>query len=451
MGDVQAARRPEPLSDLVEESLDEAQFLWRRFEATLATHARDLAGLSFWIEERLLGAIDGVRAGGDAVIEPLLVPALDAEDPYRAIAAAHALAVDGNEGGLKILLGAMRAAEGAKLAGFRRAIELSRSEVLLGAIERAIPETGPELAALLWGIRAFRQRDPGPDIAHAILSAHPGMRAAALTALRHIPDSRALGRAQREVEQDFGSSDLGVRGAAIETGLILGISAAWSRCLELVAKPGPGMTGAMLLVAMLGNERDQERVLVAVGNKAVRAHALFAAGFAGTRAAIEVCLAAMAEEPVAKLAGEAFCAITGLDLERERLVAAPPDEPAEPIPFEEEDLDADLVPKAEDLLPSPDVPGVLRWWSKHSGRFAAGKRYVGGQPVDLVVLQNALLHGPLRRRHAIALELAVRTAGRYQVEARAFSAEQRRQMSSFDRLGGGAIRRSPLSRYFSYA
>jgi uncharacterized protein (TIGR02270 family) len=451
MGDVEAARRSEPLWDLVEESLEEAQFLWRRFEATLATHARDLAGLSFWVEERLLGTIDGLRAGGSAAIEPLLVPALDAEDPFRAIAAAHTLAVDGNDGGIEALFTAVRAAEGPKLSVFTRAIALSRSEVLLGRIERAIPETGPELAAVLWRIRGFRQRDPGPDIAYAILSAHPGLRAAALIALRHIPDSRALGQIQRDVEQDLGASDRAVRDAAINTGLILGISAAWNRCLELAAKPAPGVAGAMLLVAMLGNERDQDRVLAAVGNEAMRADALFAAGFAGTRAAIEVCLQAMTEESVAKLAAEAFCAITGLDLERERLVAAPPDEPAEPIPLEEEDLDADLVPKAEDLLPSPDVPGVVRWWSRQAGRFAAGKRYLGGRLVDLVVLQDALLRGPMRRRYATALELAVRTAGRYQVETHAFSAEQRRQMSSFDRLGGGAIRRSPLSRFFSYA
>src|ERR1700690_3645855 len=130
MGDVQAARRPEPLWDLVEESLDEAQFLWRRFEATLATHARDLAGLSSWVKERLLGTIDGLRAGGDAAIEPPLVPALDAEDPFRAIAAAYTLAIAGDTRGTEALLAAVRAAEGPKLAGFRRAIELSRSEAL---------------------------------------------------------------------------------------------------------------------------------------------------------------------------------------------------------------------------------------------------------------------------------------------------------------------------------
>jgi uncharacterized protein (TIGR02270 family) len=151
------------------------------------------------------------------------------------------------------------------------------------------------------------------------------------------------------------------------------------------------------------------------------------------------------------VAAEAFCAITGLDLEGQRLVVAPPPSAPEPIPFEEDDLDADLVPSAEDLLPLPDVPGIQRWWSKNHQRFSTNTRFQGGRPVDLIVLQDELLRGPMRRRHATALELAVRTAGRYQVETRALSAEQRKQMSAFDRLGGAAIERSPLTGHFSRA
>ena len=375
--------------------------------APLRGHAGDartyLAGLSFWVEERLLGTIDGLRAGGSAAIEPLLVPAHGRRGSLPAIAAAHALAVDGNEGGIEALFTAVRAAEGPKLSVFTRAIALSRSEVLLGRIERAIPETGPELAACC-GRSAASAAIPAPT-----LLCDPGAPACAPPphSPGHIPDSRALGQLQRDLEQDLGASDRAVRDAAINTGLILGISAAWNRCLELAAKPAPGVAGAMLLVAMLGNERDQDRVLAAVGNEAMRADALFAAGFAGTRAANRSLPSSDDRGACRQARRRSVCAITGLDLERERLVAAPPDEPAEPIPLEEEDLDADLVPKAEDLLPSPDVPGVVRWWSRQAGRFAAGKRYLGGRLVDLVVLEDALLRGPMRRRYATALELAV--------------------------------------------
>ena len=451
MEGLQAVRRPLPFWDVIEESLDEAQFLWRRWEDALSTHARDLAGVAFWIEGRLLAAIDGVRAGGDAAIEHLLVPALEGKDVPRATAAAHALAIEGDERSFSALASAFRAAEGPKLDVFRRAVELSPSDSLIARIERAFTEVGPELATVLWQIHAFRRANPGPAIAQAVTSAHPGLRAAALGALRHVTGTLAQGDIQDCVERNLGAPERGVRDAAIQTALIHGVSSGWARCRELAANPTPGSGPILLLVAMLGDARDQARVLAAVGTEGVGREALIAAGFAGTRAAIEVCLQAMTQEPFAKLAAEAFCAITGLDLERERLLARPRPEPDEPVPFESEDLDADLVPKPEDLLPWPDVPAVFRWWAKHSDRFSGDQRYLGGRRVDLAVLQAALERGPMRRRHATALELAVRTGGRYQVETRAFSAEQLRQMRSFDRLGGNAIPRSPLTQYFSQA
>ena len=55
------------LWDLVQESFDEAAFLWSRWEEALASHARDLAGVSFWVEERLFGSLDGIRLGGEDV------------------------------------------------------------------------------------------------------------------------------------------------------------------------------------------------------------------------------------------------------------------------------------------------------------------------------------------------------------------------------------------------
>ena len=47
-------------------------------------------------------------------------------------------------------------------------------------------------------------------------------------------------------------------------------------------------------------------------------------------------------------------------------------------------------------------------------------------------LVDALWHGPLRRRQPLALELAVRTEGRVQLETGAFLAEQRRRLSAVD-------------------
>jgi uncharacterized protein (TIGR02270 family) len=441
-------RLPDPLWEIVEETLDEAEFLWRRWQDVLWTHAHGLDGVSFWVEERLLGAIDGLHVAGETALDSLLIPALGADDLFRAAVAAHVIATAGEPRGTAALVAAFCASDGDRLVALEHGLELVRDKTLFAALDRALAGAGPEHHASVLRMRAFQQRDPGPEIGKALDSDHPGLQAAALQALRHT----AAVAGAVAVERHLDVSDQVVRGAAIEAGLVRGIGAAWRVCRELVASPTPDSGRALLLVALLGLKEDQAKVIAAVADEDLRADALFALGFAGTRAAADACIEAMAAESDVQLAGEAFAAITGLDLEAERLIAPRPGaEPEEPIPFEDEDLDANLVPAPADLLPWPDVGGVIRWWNAHRDGFVEGQRYVRGIPADLTALQAALLNGPMRRRHAIALELAVRTGGRYQVETRALTATQRRQMQAFDLLGGVGIRQSRLSKSFSAA
>ena len=67
MSPLQAAT--EPFRDLVDESFDEAAFLWRRWESELTSLTRNLDEIWSWTEDRLHGALDGVRVGGAAGLE----------------------------------------------------------------------------------------------------------------------------------------------------------------------------------------------------------------------------------------------------------------------------------------------------------------------------------------------------------------------------------------------
>ena len=69
-------------------------------------------------------------------------------------------------------------------------------------------------------------------------------------------------------------------------------------------------------------------------------------------------------------------------------------------------------------------------WHAQRGRFRPEVRYLSGQPVSAGAQQAALASGPLRRRHPVALELAIRTQGRCDVVTSAFVPEQRRQLRS---------------------
>jgi uncharacterized protein (TIGR02270 family) len=285
-------------------------------------------------------------------------------------------------------------------------------------------------------------------LAAALATDHIGLQRAALQSLRH----RARDAHRRDGEPEvtdahLHASDPDVRDAAIETGLMRGLPAAWDRCTSLLAEPMPDAGNALLLAALLGPEPIQQRLASAVASPSSCRAALFALGFAGTRAAAETCLEAMALEPVAALAAEAFSGITGLDLAAEGMVIQPEPEPE--LAPEEEDVRPVITPNEEDLLPRPERSRVTSWWDRQRGRFVAGRRYLDGMPVSLEVLEAVLSHGSMRRRAPIALELAVRTAGRCHVDPRAFASVQRQQMTQVRQISVDSIRRAPLAGVYS--
>lgn len=199
---------------------------------------------------------------------------------------------------------------------------------------------------------------------------------------------------------------------------------------------------------MLGKPRQHGALSDALGARDTAPEALFALGFAGTRDAAELALQAMADESLAPLAAEAFCAITGLDLELHGFTVPRPEPPREPVPFDAEELDADLVSHPDDLLPVPDVSAVRRWWVDNGRALEPERRYLRGEPHDVPRLHRGLCSEPMRRRHGLALELAVRTHGLLQLQTRAFGEDQKRALAAHGPETLAATR-SPLAKAFS--
>src|SRR6185437_15094802 len=81
----------QPYWDLVEQSFEEAAFFWKRWEADLESLTRSLDEVWSWTEDRLHGALDGVRVAGEKVVE-VTETALHGKDDAAITAAAHALA-----------------------------------------------------------------------------------------------------------------------------------------------------------------------------------------------------------------------------------------------------------------------------------------------------------------------------------------------------------------------
>ena len=71
------------------------------------------------------------------------------------------------------------------------------------------------------------------------------------------------------------------------------------------------------------------------------------------------------------------------------------------------------------------MAAITAWWDKACGRFEKGKRYLMGQSFSGPVLLDALETHPMRRRHVLARELAIRIRGQHVISTRAFIPRQR--------------------------
>jgi uncharacterized protein (TIGR02270 family) len=231
----------------------------------------------------------------------------------------------------------------------------------------------------------------------------------------------------------------------MEAGLASGVRGAWDACRKAVQLPGAHAREAMVLLAFGGDEAEASLLVDLLASVELRADAFWALGFNGRVAAMEACVKYLEVPEVARLAAEAFSAMTGLRMEGAH--ALPPGERPEgaPVPPEEQEgLDADLVPGPEEDLPWPHVAAVRAWWAQNQTRFAKGTRYLLGQPFSGPVLLEALESSPMRRRHLLARELAIRTRGQHVIPTRAFTHRQREALTR-TRSAATLLRNTPLA------
>jgi uncharacterized protein (TIGR02270 family) len=410
----------------VRRHLLEAELLWGQWELGLAAPDRTIRDLGSGLEERLIGHLQALRLGGLKAIVELLLPALASDDPGRL--AATAFVMSAIPPGREPLLSALFEARGPRLGALRRGVELARAADFVALVEGRFTAAPLPVRAALLDIKCFWREDPGPHTLAMLLSEDLAAQVAAARAVRHQRSELAFDRA---IDVAMMAPEPEVRNAALESGLYVGQPEAWSACLQTVRAGAPGRGPLLLPLALLGTIADHALIIEALGDPETRPDALRALGFAGSRAAADACLDLLAQDLHPELAAEALCAITGLDLSREKLALAG-EEAA-----------------AGERLPRPDIPGVIRWWNANRDRFAADQRYIDGRPRTADRVQEVLQRGATRRRAPLALELSIRTARRYVVTCDAFTAQQLEEMSLFGTLELPDFRRHPQARSFS--
>jgi uncharacterized protein (TIGR02270 family) len=404
--------------EVAETHLDEAEFLARTFEQDLDTPTSTLLEVGAGIEERLLAHVAGLVILGQPGVERVLEPALKDGPSERTKAAALARLSSTHDDGLEALW--PWALEAENKAPLFRALALAE-RITDERIVALLGQNAPSIDAALLHVLALRGVSLGDQLADALASQDEGVVTAAFEVARFA----APGLAKQALRQAPGQpSSL----APLIVGVQLGSPAAWQQVRALASEPGKLQRGAMELLAVGGQADDQALLLELFGDGASAANALWALGFLGTREVLELCLAHLAHPKLGGLAAEALCATTGLDPRAEKLLAPRPLAPDGLPPLEEDDLDADLVPKPEDELPRLEPEATARWWKKHAQRFSGFGRALYGQPFQRASLPAALDQASTRRRHVLALELAVASKGTSQVATWAATARQFEQL-----------------------
>ncbi|HEB94602.1 MAG TPA: hypothetical protein ENI94_14340 [Gammaproteobacteria bacterium] len=113
----------------------------------------------------------------------------------------------------------------------------------------------------------------------------------------------------------------------------------------------------------------------------------------------------MTNPELARVAGESFSMITGVDIAYDDLEGEWPDG-FETGPTENpQDEDVAMDPDEDLAWPEPDL--IQSWWQENSKHFHPGTRYLCGQPISVEHCQKVLRDGYQRQRRAAALELAL--------------------------------------------
>jgi uncharacterized protein (TIGR02270 family) len=402
----------EALGLLMEEHLEEADFLWAQREEALQSRDYDLGDL-VELEERLAAHVDALLLMGAPAWE-MLLPLLTGDEEGERFAAACVALASGEKDKIAAVEDALAGADAipAGIAGALRHLAAPAAEQVAARLV-TVPQAVARAAAM--DALSFRRTGPDPEaLGRALGDADPRVRAAAVTAAGRLRVRGLL----MEVERALDAPEADVRRAALTAGLVLGSAAVPDRCRAAVDRGAEEADTAARLLGHLGDPGDLDRLVVAArdGHSPAAAAAL---GWLGETACMPVLIALCGQAETGSQVVSAVARLTGADPEAEGLFVEPPAEAPE---------EADEDDAAPEATPALDPERLATWWSGRAGDFEAGVRYRYGVSHDPERLRTDLAAAPLADRHGAALEMALAEPDGPWLETAAMGLRQRAAM-----------------------
>jgi len=228
--------------------------------------------------------------------------------------------------------------------------------------------------------------------------------------LLHARALRLVGELRRQdlmpaLQQNLNAKDPMIAFWANWSAVLLGQHALVSNLRLYALKPGPNQARAIQLAfRVLPVEQGREWISVMAPEAANTRAVIVATGVLGDPHAVNWLIVKMADSRLARLAGQSFTTITGIELDKYGLAAPPPDQTSIP---NDNSQDSFVGTDPDEHLPWPHAEKVAALWRNHGQHFLVGRRYFLGKAVTPEWLRNRIAEGTQRQRHAAALELAL--------------------------------------------
>lgn len=401
--------------DILEEHLEEADFLWQQRENALADRVYTLNDLAE-LEERLLAHLDGLvladKDGWD-----LLKPKLAGGEVGEVFAAAFVALESGDAARIEHVRNVLVEVDGDVLSGIRYALRHTNSSEAEKLVRPLLSSAKSPIRAAALDVLSFRWVPIDVGVLQGLLNdKDPIVVAAAVTAVGRL----RVVQLKEQVEQVLGAENSIVRREAMKAGLLVGSQKALDAARNAVKKRAEEANDALILVALSGRSEDLALLTDAFNDPALVRGAITSLGLLGNIAAMELLLQRTADLKLSRLAGEAISRITGVDLKRGSLSAEAPSTAGPKTDVESEDDDEFEVDPNEGL-PFPDPSKLSAWWRANASRFDKKLRYRKGAPYSQQVLSEILQTGTLPDRHHAAFEIAVMNAMSQYLETLAFA------------------------------
>jgi len=342
-------------------------------------------------DRRLAAHLDGILVAADEAWS--LCMETVSELPYSGTFVAGVRALDERHSSRLCELLVIATSTPAARDGLFAAMGWSAREQLQGFVARLLMSEDHSSRVMGIAACALHRVDPGLAAAHRLADSHPLVRRCAIAAAGELGRSELM----RECASAIEDSDPDCQFWAARSTVLLGDRDRGLDVLKRIAvTPSPDRARALALTLQASELAASQSMLRELAEDASQIRwVIKGGGILGDPAVVPWIIRHMSDPDTARVAGEAFATITGLDLFQGFEVARP--EGFESGPSEDPN-DENVAMDPDEGLPFPDVEKIQAWWDKNSHRFQPGTRYFMGAPVTREHCIDVLKNGYQRQR-----------------------------------------------------